>query len=140
MGRTTFGSAGQYGSGMALARGLVLRNPGDLSALALAASGVAIAASPRSVGAALQVQPTSSRGVAETRIGMGGTFAALGLWALARRRTDVYTAVGVTWLGAAAVRGVSLRVDEPETDWTFWAFFAGEVGLGLAGLIGRGRS
>ena len=70
---------------------------------------------------------------------MGGTFAALGLWALARRRTDVYTAVGVTWLGAAAVRALSLRVDEPETDWSFWAFFAGEVGLGLAGLIGRGR-
>jgi hypothetical protein len=70
-------------------------------------------------------------------VGLGGTFAGLGLWALARRSSDAYTAVGMTWLGAAVVRGLSLRLDEPETDWTFWAFFAGEVGFGLAGLVAR---
>ena len=87
----------------------------------------------------MHLRPTSQRGVAETRIGLGGTFAGLGLWALARRNSDAYTAVGVTWLGAAAVRALSLQVDEPETDWTFWAFFGAEVGLGLAGLVDRGR-
>jgi hypothetical protein len=86
----------------------------------------------------MHLTATSQRGVTETRVGLGGTFAGLGLWALARRNSDAYTAVGVTWLGAAAVRGLSLRIDEPETNWTFWAFFAGEVGLGLAGLFDRG--
>ena len=86
----------------------------------------------------MHISPTSRRGIAETRVGLGGTFAGLGLWALARRNSDAYTAVGVTWLGAAAVRALTLNVDEPETDWTFWAFFALEVGLGLAGLADRG--
>jgi len=117
-----------------------IRRPGTLSALALAASGIAIAADPTRAGAAMHINPTSARGVAETRVGLGGTFAGLGLWALARRNSDAYSAVGVTWLGAAPVRGLSLRVDEPETSWTFWAFFAMEVGLGLAGLADRGRS
>jgi hypothetical protein len=97
-----------------------------------------MAATPTAAAGAMQLKPTSQRGVAETRIGLGGTFAGLGLWALARRNSDAYTAVGVTWLGAAAVRGLSLQLDEPETDWTFWAFFAAEVGLGLAGLVDRG--
>lgn len=114
--------------------------PGTASALALAASGVAIAASPAPAAGAMQLKPTSQRGVAEARVGLGGTFAGLGLWALARGNSDAYTAVGMTWLGAAAVRAMSLRLDEPETDATFWAFFAAEVGFGLAGLIGRGRS
>jgi hypothetical protein len=105
----------------------------------MAASGVAIALVPERVGAALQIAPTSPRGIAETRIGIGGTFAALGLWALARGTSDAYTAVGMTWLGAAVVRLVTLRVDEPETDPSFWAFLAGEVTLGLAGVAARGR-
>ncbi|MDQ1696836.1 MAG: hypothetical protein QOJ03_2189, partial [Frankiaceae bacterium] len=75
------------------------RRPGVLSSLALAASGVAIAADPKGVGVALHLQPTSARGLAETRVGLGGTFAGLGLWALARRSSDAYTAVGMTWLG-----------------------------------------
>jgi hypothetical protein len=116
-----------------------IRRPGTLSALALAASGAAIAVDPAGTAKALGLTASSPRGVAETRVGLGGTFAGLGLWALARRSSDAYTAVGMTWLGAAAVRGLTLRLDEPETDWTFWAYFAAEVGLGLAGLVDRGR-
>jgi hypothetical protein len=130
-----FGSVakgGQYGSGMGI------RRPGSLSALALAGSGIAIAADPAGAAGAMHLKPLTQRGIAETRVGLGGTFAGLGLWALARRNSDAYTAVGVTWLGAAAVRGLTLRMDEPETDWTFWAFFAMEVGLGVAGLVDRG--
>ena len=115
-----------------------IRRPGTLSALALAASGAAIAADPTGTAKAMHLSAVSRRGVAETRVGLGGTFAGLGLWALARRNSDAFTAVGVTWLGAAAVRALSLNVDEPETDWTFWAFFGAELGLGLAGLLDRG--
>jgi hypothetical protein len=118
----------------------IRRRPGVVSALALAASGVGIALDPRRAGAVMQLPPVSARGIAEMRAGVGGTFAALGAWALLRRTSDAFTAVGVTWLGAAVVRTVSLQVDEPETDWTFWAFLAAETSLGLAGLLARRRS
>ena len=61
----------------------------------------------------------------------------LGLWGLVRNSPDVHRAVGLTWLGAAASRTVSLRVDEPETDWTYWTFLVAEVTLGLAGVLPR---
>jgi hypothetical protein len=126
---------------MAVVRALttIVRRPGFTSALALGASGVGIALNPSGAGAAMRMPPSSARGITEMRAGVGGTFGALGAWALLRGSADAYTAVGVTWLGAAAVRLVSMSVDEPEKDWTFWAFLAGETTLGLAGVLARGR-
>jgi hypothetical protein len=118
----------------------LVRRPGVTASAALAASGLAIAMMPEKVGHTLSIPPVSPRGVAEIRIGVGGTFAALGLWALLRGTSDAYTAVGVTWLGAAVVRVLSLRVDQPETDATFWAYLAGESTLGLAGVLAGSRS
>jgi hypothetical protein len=115
------------------------RRRGRTSSAALAASGLAIALQPRRAGAALDLAASSTRGVAETRAGLGGTFAALGLWALARGSAEAYTAVGVTWLGAAVLRGVSLVVDKPDTDWTFWAYLAAELSLGVGALTAGGR-
>jgi hypothetical protein len=127
---------------MSATRGLAggfLRHPGAASAAALAVSGLAIAADPKRTGEALRIPATSHRGIAETRIGVGGTFAALGLWALVRGTSDAYTAVGVTWLGAAVVRVLALSVDEPETDASYWAYLAGEVTFGVAGVVAGGR-
>ena len=112
---------------------------GTLSAGALAASGIAVALMPERALGPMELKPHSARGIAETRAGLGGTFAGLGLWALARGTSDAYTAVGMTWLGAAAFRGYSLKADEPETKPSFWAFFAGEVVLGTAGILARKR-
>jgi hypothetical protein len=117
----------------------LVRRPGVTSSAALAASGVAIAMAPDRVLSALSLAATSNRGRAETRIGIGGTFAALGAWAVLRGSSDAYTAVGVTWLGAAVVRLLSLRLDEPETDVTYWAYLAGEITLGVAGVAAAGR-
>ena len=61
----------------------------------------------------------------------------LGLWGLVRNSSDVYRAVGLTWLGAAVSRIASLQIDEPETDWTYWAFLVAEVTLGLGGALAR---
>ena len=113
--------------------------PGAIASAALAASGIGIALQPDRAGPALSLTASSARGVAETRAGLGGTFAALGIWALVRRSSDAYTAVGVTWLGAAAVRTLSLVVDQPETDPTFWAYLAAEVVFGLGGVMSAGR-
>ena len=100
----------------------------------LCASGVAGAMIPDRVGAALDLPPTSARGRAEARVGLGGTYAALGAYGLLRGG-PAQTAVGFTWLGAAVTRVVSLQADEPQTDWTYWAYLAGEIGLGLAALM-----
>jgi hypothetical protein len=127
---------------MAVTRALttIVRRPGFSSALALAASGVGIALDPRRAGELMRIPPVSARGVTEVRAGVGGTFAALGGWALLRGTADAYTAVGVTWLGAAAVRAASMQLDQPEKDWTFWAFLAGEVSFGVAGVVAGSRS
>jgi hypothetical protein len=111
-----------------------VRRRGALSSLALAASGVGIVVQPRQAVSTMGLTTTSARGLAETRAGLGGTFAALGLWALARRSRDAHTAVGVTWLGAAALRLLSLRLDKPETDATFWAYLAAELTCGLGAI------
>ena len=118
--------------------GSALRRPGLTSALALGLSGVGIALDPIRAGDMMRIPPMSARGRTEMRAGVGGTFAALGGWAARRGTTDAYTAVGVTWLGAAAVRVLSMRTDDPETDWTFWLFLAAETTLGLAGVLSRG--
>jgi len=98
---------------------------------------LAIALRPQQALDAVGLSARSDRGLAETRAGLGGTFAGLGLWALARRTSDAYTAVGMTWLGAAAFRWYSLSADEPETDLSYWAFLALEVTCGLAGVAAR---
>jgi len=116
-----------------------IRRPGIASALALTASGVGIALDPVRAGALMRIPPTTQRGITEMRAGVGGTFAVLGAWALLRGTSDAYTAVGMTWLGAAAVRGYSLQTDKPETDSTFWAFLALESGMAVAGLLAGGR-
>ena len=113
---------------------------GTVSALALGVSGAAIALMPERTLAQLELVPASPRGITETRAGLGGTYAALGSWALGRRSTDAYTAVGMTWLGAAGLRTYSLRADAPETKPSYWAYLTGEVVLGLSGVVARGRT
>ena len=114
-------------------------NLGRLSSAALFVSGLAGVLLPQRVGAALDMPPTSTRGRAEARIGLGGTYAGLGAYALASGHPVAQRAVGATWLGAAATRAGTLRDEKVASDWTFWAYFAGEVGLGLAALLGSIR-
>lgn len=92
---------------------------------------------PERVAKALELTPTSGRALTEVRAGLGGTYAALGGWALLTRNRSVERAVGVTWLGAAAARLLGLRVDSAEPDWTYWAYLAAELGLGAAALMAR---
>jgi hypothetical protein len=112
---------------------------GRLSAAALFLSGLAGVVVPKRVGQALDLPAESDRAVAETRAGLGGTYAALGGWALLSDDRAARTAVGVTWLGAATVRLGSLALDRPRTDWTFWAYLAAEVGFGVTALSSAGR-
>ena len=103
------------------------------------ASGVAAIVQPETVALALHLPPADARGRAESRAGLGGTYAALGAFGLLSRSPVARRAVGVTWLGAAAARLAALRLDDPQTDASYWAYLAGELGLGSAALIGAGR-
>ena len=76
----------------------VRMNVGQFSSAALMASGLAGVVMPSSVSSALDLPATTARGIAETRAGLGGTYAALGGWALVSRDPAAQTAVGVTWL------------------------------------------
>ena len=100
-------------------------------------SGLAGVLMPEKVGAALGLPAPGTRGVAETRAGLGGTYAALGAWALVARDPAAQRAVGVTWLGAAGARLGSLMVDRPDVDWTFWAYLGAELGFGAIALRRR---
>jgi hypothetical protein len=111
-------------------------NSGRVSSAALFASGVAGIVTPVKFLAALDLSATSPRGIAETRLGLGGTYAGLGGWALLSGKPAAHRAVAATWLGAGLVRLATLRVDRPNTDWTFWAYLVGELGLGASGLLG----
>ena len=112
---------------------------GQVSSLGLLLSGVAGVLIPERVGTALELSATSPRAIAETRAGLGATYAALGGWAVLSNESAADVAVGVTWLGAAVVRLASLRVDKPRTTWTYWAFLAAELGFGTAALASAKR-
>jgi len=71
--------------------------------------------------------------------GLGGTYAALGGWALASGAPTAQVAVGATWIGAAGARLASLVLDRPDTDATFWAYLIAEIGFGCL-AIGSARA
>ena len=114
-------------------------NLGRVSSAALMLSGISGVLTPSRVASALELSALSPRGVAETRAGLGGTYAALGAWALVSRDPAARRAVGVTWLGAAAVRLASLKLDRPRTDWTFWGYLVAEIGFGTTALASATR-
>jgi hypothetical protein len=114
-------------------------NLGRVSSAALMLSGLAGVVTPAKVASALDLSADSGRAVAETRAGLGGTYAALGGWALVSRHPAAHAAVGVTWLGAAAARIGSLVVDRPRTDAAFWLYLAAELGLGSAAVASAMR-
>lgn len=73
-------------------------------------SGLAAVLVPDQVAQALHLPASSGRSNAEVRAGLGGTYLALGAWALFSGKPAARTAVGVTWLGAAAARLTALAV------------------------------
>ena len=127
---------GPFGFGGSRRQEMIL---GRLSSAALMLSGLAGALTPTSVTSSLDLTASSGRAKAETRAGLGGTYAALGAWALVSRRPAAHTAVGVVWLGAAAARIAALFVDDPHPDRTYWAYLAAELGFGSAAIISAMR-
>jgi uncharacterized protein DUF4345 len=110
---------------------------GYISSVVLAASGLAGILIPDQIAPVLDTVFASARGRSEFRI-VYGALAALGGWAVAIADHELFVAIGVFWLGAAAVRLIALAVDHPRTGSTYWAFLALEMVLGLLGVLGSG--
>jgi len=110
---------------------------GYLSSVALAASGLAGILIPDQIAPAVDTVFASSRGRSELRVAYGA-LGVLGGWAVAVADHELFVAIGVFWLGAAAVRLLALALDRPRGGSTYWAFLALEVVLGLAGVLGSG--
>src|SRR5258706_14948398 len=110
-------------------------NLGRISSAALMLSGAAGVIVPGRVGSALELTATSGRGLAETRAGLGGTYVALGAWALGSREPAADMAVGGAWPRAAGGRLGSLLLDPPPPTPAFWGYFRIEVCLG-GGAVG----
>jgi hypothetical protein len=108
---------------------------GQLSSTALMLSGFAGVVSPGKVAQALELTLDSPRGTAEVRSGLGGTYAALGGWALVSSQPAAEAAVGAAWLGAAGARLASLPLDRPKTSWQFWAYLGAEITFGVTALV-----
>ena len=124
-----------------LAQYLLMPSPASvIPSAALFVSGVAGVWIPERVVAELELDPRSPRGVAEARVGLGGTYAGLGAVGLIARTRSVDAAIGATWLGAAITRALSIRLDPHRQRWTFWAYLLGEVGLGGLALASAARS
>ena len=109
-------------------------NLGRLSSAALMLSAVAAVVNPRGVADTLHLTAGDMRGITEARAGLGRTFAALGGWALVSRDPAADAAVGMTWLGAAAVRVATRQIDRPPETASYWAYLGLEVACGTASL------
>jgi hypothetical protein len=105
------------------------------SSLALAASGLAGVLIPDRVAESMDLGGGNGRARAEVRAGLGATYVALGLWALADGSPTAHRAVGAAWLGAGFSRLSSLAVDRPRTDPTYWGSLALELGAGLGAVL-----
>ncbi len=57
------------------------------------------------------LEPTGGRGITEIRTILGALFVALGAVVLFYRTPEAYMILGVTYLGMALVRGISIVVD-----------------------------
>ncbi|MFL6023483.1 MAG: hypothetical protein ACJ72O_09115 [Marmoricola sp.] len=108
---------------------------GHLASAALMLSGAAGIAIPERFVEALDLTPGSGRGITETRAGLGGTYAALGAYALLSPTAGAQRAIAATWLGAGVVRLAAMQKDRPRTDAVYWGSLAMELGLGAAALL-----
>lgn len=70
------------------------------------------------------------RGVTEIRSIFGGLFVALGLIPLLTNEPSIYWMLGVSYLAIAAVRGVSIFVDQSAVQ-SNWISLATEIVLGV---------
>jgi len=69
------------------------------------------------------LEPNGGRGITEIRTILGALFVALGAVVLYYRTPEAYMILGVTYLGMALVRGISIFVDRSAVSSNIISFF-----------------
>ena len=69
------------------------------------------------------LEPNGGRGITEIRTILGALFVALGAVVLFYRTPEAYMILGVTYLGMALVRGISIFVDRSAISSNIISFF-----------------
>jgi len=69
------------------------------------------------------LEPNGGRGITEIRTILGALFVALGAVVLNYRTPEAYMILGVTYLGMALVRGISIFVDRSAISSNIISFF-----------------
>ena len=69
------------------------------------------------------LEPNGGRGITEIRTILGALFVALGAVVLYYRSPEAYIILGVTYLGMALVRGISIFVDRSAVSSNIISFF-----------------
>jgi len=82
-----------------------------IGGIATIATGVVSLFWPLKVPGFTGLEPNGGRGITEIRTILGGLFVALGAVVLYYRSPEAYMILGVTYLGMALVRGISIIVD-----------------------------
>lgn len=90
----------------------MLQNLQILAALGTIATGLISLIKPRSVTGFTGLSPEGGRGVTEIRAILGGVFVALGTVPLVTGASEAYQMLGITYLVIAAVRAVSMYLDD----------------------------
>jgi len=85
---------------------------------------------PMKVASMVSIQPDGLRGLSEIRATYGGVFLAIGLFSVVWQDPNVFRALGLGWLGAAAGRMFSIVRDESGAGANYGAV-AMEVVVGL---------
>jgi len=87
---------------------------------------------PEPMAKALGFSLHGRRGRAEFRIGFGGCFLGLAGFALYVQNSNVFTAIGAMWFGAAAIRLLALLLDRPPFNISYLAVLLFELAIGAA--------
>ena len=83
-----------------------------IAAVATILTGAVSLFKPESITGFTGLRPEGGRGITEIRSILGGLFIALGVFPLIVNSPVAYTMLGVTYLGIAAVRAVSMFTDK----------------------------
>ena len=94
-----------------------------IGGVATIATGVVSLFWPLKVPGFTGLEPNGGRGITEIRTILGALFVALGAAVLFYRTPEAYLILGVTYLGMALVRGISIYVDRSAVSSNIISFF-----------------
>jgi len=89
--------------------------------------GIAAFLVPKRIARGMFFDLNTPRGIAEFRIGMGGAFVGLTVFALLQQSKVLFLALGWFWLGAAIARVACYFIDKPEFNKGYILFFVAEI-------------